>query len=277
MPKYKAGLHKEISSIFDGVPMPKDNDVPCPPDVPTPEHPDYEGRPKQDPALRQPDEGRSGGLQSWKKSENGIQSPAPPKVPAPSQSTAPAPKPQQPQLSPPQAAAPKKPRAATINAPRQIPGQQVLEQIKNKLFAPKPGVSAARQKTIVILIPVLFVILIFVFIRAFSTPSRATATTVELGPTKAVAAPIKIDWQIPAPYSATFRDPMQFDLATITQGGTGRLIVKGIVYSDDKPTAVIGTQIVHEGDKVLGATVVKINKDSVEFKMNGEKWTQKVQ
>jgi len=27
----------------------------------------------------------------------------------------------------------------------------------------------------------------------------------------------------------------------------------------------------------LGATIVKINKNSVEFEMNGKKWTQKVQ
>ncbi|MBA7657774.1 hypothetical protein ES703_65716 [subsurface metagenome] len=132
-----------------------------------------------------------------------------------------------------------------------------------------------------ILIPVLFIILIFVFIRVFSRPSRAVATAAKLEPSEAVAASIhKIDWQIPALYPATLRDPMQFGSVIRhgrTQTGTGRLVVKGIVYSEDKPAVVIGTEIVREGDKVLGATIVKINKNSVEFEMNGKKWTQKVQ
>jgi hypothetical protein len=53
--------------------------------------------------------------------------------------------------------------------------------------------------------------------------------------------------------------------------------VKGIVHSPDNSCAVIGDQIVHEGDKILDAVVIKINKNSVEFEANGKKWTQKVQ
>jgi hypothetical protein len=54
-------------------------------------------------------------------------------------------------------------------------------------------------------------------------------------------------------------------------------IVKGILYSADNPAAIIGTQIVHAGDKISGATVVKINKGSVEFEMDGKKWEQNVE
>jgi hypothetical protein len=39
----------------------------------------------------------------------------------------------------------------------------------------------------------------------------------------------------------------------------------------------VGIEIVHVGSKVAGATVTKINKDDVEFEINGKKWTQKVQ
>jgi hypothetical protein len=71
---------------------------------------------------------------------------------------------------------------------------------------------------------------------------------------------------------------MQFGSVTVGQAEAGGLIaVKGIVYSKDNPSAVIGSQIVHEGDKVSGATIVKINEKSVDFEMNGKKWTQKVQ
>jgi type II secretory pathway component PulC len=55
------------------------------------------------------------------------------------------------------------------------------------------------------------------------------------------------------------------------------LVVKGIVYSDDRPAAVVGNDIVFEGDTVGGAKVVKINQDSVEFQTNEKKWTQKVE
>lgn len=86
----------------------------------------------------------------------------------------------------------------------------------------------------------------------------------------------KADRQVQEFYPTTLRDPMRFGSVT-THTDTSGLIVKGIVYSKDNPSAVIGDQIVHEGDKVLDVTIIKINEDSVEFETNGEKWTQKVQ
>jgi hypothetical protein len=55
------------------------------------------------------------------------------------------------------------------------------------------------------------------------------------------------------------------------------LVVKGIIYNERNPSALVGTDIVHEGDKISGITVVKITQNSVEFEMNGKKWTQHVQ
>jgi hypothetical protein len=52
--------------------------------------------------------------------------------------------------------------------------------------------------------------------------------------------------------------------------------VNGILYSEDNPTALIGHQIVHEGDDVDGVSVIKVHKDKVEFAKNGRKWTQAV-
>ncbi|MDD5065254.1 MAG: hypothetical protein PHQ35_10925 [Phycisphaerae bacterium] len=53
------------------------------------------------------------------------------------------------------------------------------------------------------------------------------------------------------------------------------ITVKGILYSADNPSALIGEKIVREGDIIDGVKVVKINKDSVEFERDGEKWTQR--
>lgn len=245
MARHKAGLHKEISAIFEGVPVPKDSDAHQPPPGPVSDR-------------------------------NGYVLPKP---------LSPTPKPQQPTQSPPKAALPKQPKAdAAVKTARRVPWQQTWQQVKDKLFTPKQGVSTARQKAMVILVPVLFIVLIFMFSQALSTPSPRTTKPPSFGPTNAVATSVyKIDWQVPAPYPTTLRDPMQVASVTTAaatataQAEPGGLIIKGIVYSEDNPSAVIGTQIVHEGDMVLGATVTKINEDNVEFEMNDKRWTQKVQ
>jgi len=241
MPKQRrVGLQKKVSSIFTGVPIPKDNGAQQPSGAPAPERPNY----------------------------------APPSHLAGTTK-----KPQQPVQPPPKAAPVKQPKPdVTVKTARQIPWQQTLEQIKTKLFTPKPGVSPTKQKVTVVLVPVLFLIMIFAFTRVLSSPSPKITGAQSFAPSKAIAASKnEIDWQIPELYPATLRDPMQFGSVTTTQDGTGKLIVKGIVYSENNPSAVIGNQIVHEGEKVFGATVVKINKDSVELEMNGKRWTQKVQ
>jgi hypothetical protein len=54
-------------------------------------------------------------------------------------------------------------------------------------------------------------------------------------------------------------------------------LVTGIVYSADKPSAIVDRQIVHEGDVIDGVTVVKIYKDNVKFSKKSKNWEQKVQ
>jgi hypothetical protein len=54
-------------------------------------------------------------------------------------------------------------------------------------------------------------------------------------------------------------------------------LVTGILYSADKPAAIIDHKIIHNGDKIYGAEVVEIGKHKVEFARNGKKWEQKVQ
>lgn len=53
-------------------------------------------------------------------------------------------------------------------------------------------------------------------------------------------------------------------------------LVTGIVYSKDKPSALINGKIVHKGDKINEIKIVKIGKDRVEFEKNGKNWEQKV-
>lgn len=251
MGKHKAGLHKEVSAIFDGVPIPKNNNAngtQQPPHAPMPSHIGHSAI-----KARVPDR----------------QIPTIPKF-------------QQP-VHPPAKNAPDKHLSAntTIKTARQIPWRQTWEQIKNKLFAPKPGVDATKQKAMAILVPVLAIIMIFILTQVLGTQPPVTIKQANAGPANTAAAfsnkNNEIDWQIPDPYPTTLRDPMQIGSVTTNQEGGGKLIVKGIVYSEDNPSAVIGEQIVRQGDKISGITIVKISKNSVEFEMNGKKWTQKVQ
>lgn len=242
MSKHRVGLHKKVAAIFGNVAIAKDSDAQQPSDVPMPQRPA-------------------------------------PKPPAPSHMTPTKPKPKEPVQPPPKTAPAKQPKAkAAVETLTKIPWQQTLEQIKNKLFASKLGVSDTRQRKMVILVPVLSIVLIFVLFRVLSTPSRGTNQHQGFEPTNVAAgANREIDWQVPDLYPKRLRDPMQLGSVTIAQTETGKLMVRGIVYSEDNPTAVIDDQIVHEGDKILDATIVKINKNSVEFEINGKRWTQKVQ
>ncbi|MHC4596710.1 MAG: hypothetical protein ACYS19_17420 [Planctomycetota bacterium] len=137
----------------------------------------------------------------------------------------------------------------------------------------------------VVLAPVLFIVMVLMLIKVFSSPSRTIAEPAEVKPVNTIDASVyEIDWEIPAPYPTTYRDPMRPGSTITTQTNTerletgriGRLIVKSIVYSEDNPSAVIGSRIVHEGEEVLGATVVKINRDSVEFEAGEKRWKQNV-
>jgi hypothetical protein len=89
---------------------------------------------------------------------------------------------------------------------------------------------------------------------------------------------IKIDWPIPPVYSADIRDPMELgprrQIVVDTYYG---LEVVGIVVSEDRKFATIGTQTVQEGDIIEGTKIrVKtINPNSVEFEEDGKTWIQK--
>jgi hypothetical protein len=263
MAEHKAGLHKKISVIFDGVPIPRDDKPSKTSSETVPERTD-EASTKLADAL-----------------------------------TMPAPRHQQPVKPSSKDTLPKQPDSGGFRQPETVPRKQsgaenapknsgqkfrrrIWGQVKGMLFASKRGVNTARQKIIMILIPVLCVIFVLVFINAFSGPSRKTTKQPDVakapGKTANSNSRSKINWEIPQPYPADIRDPMQLG-PTAASAGTevNQLVVRGIVYSKDNPSAVIGTQIVHQGDKVSGVTVLEINEDSVEFEADGRTWTQKVQ
>ncbi|MBC8470590.1 MAG: hypothetical protein H8D56_14055 [Planctomycetes bacterium] len=160
------------------------------------------------------------------------------------------------------------------------------KQITSKLCAAKPGASNTKQKAMVVMVPVLFIFLVIFVLRGgvFGTSVHNAEAGDENDNAGVVSAGlnVQIDWEIPEPYPTTLRDPMQL---TPVVTGTNQaetkelvqLIVKSILYSEDNSSAIISNRIVHEGDQIQGASITKIYKDSVEFEMNGKKWTQGIQ
>ncbi len=266
MSEHKAGLHKKISVIFDGVPIPGDDRLLKTSSDAVPENADIVSTKPEDVS-------------------------ASPAVPEPIY--------QQP-VSLPEDTLPEQSDSSGSEQPETVSQEQaevesipkdskqkfwhrILEQVQGRLFAPKPGVNTARQKLMLILIPVLCVIFVFILMNVFRSPPRKTAKRPNAvkASVKTANSDGKINWEIPPPYPENMRDPMQLAQVTtsVETAGTeeNQLTVKGIVYSTDNPSAVIGTQIVHQGDKVSGVTILKISEDSVEFETDGKKWTQKVQ
>jgi len=161
----------------------------------------------------------------------------------------------------------------------QIKLPKTWQKIKTRLLSTKPGVNPARQKTMIVLVPALLLVMVFLFARTLRTPmGAASAPTGKTAASAAAAFDGKIDWELPPLYPENLRDPTTFgNVVAQNQENAGKTPVRGIVYSDDNPCAVVGDRIVSVGDVVNGATVVKINLSSVEFADGDKKWSQEVE
>ncbi len=292
----KTGLHKGVEAIFKGVKVPRGDDAQE--TAPAPVQKTVEGPSPASPVKRPAEAAKSvSGETSQRGGQMGLpKTPAqqpPPHVPAaPSHMTPNRPKPQpklQPKVQQPAQPAPKsapsakRTSSAALQASKKLFVEKVWAPVKNKFLTPKEGASSSRQKTMVILVPVLFVVFIVVLAATLRGPSGRKATKDQFSPSNRAGAAADgggIAWQRPAMYPQNLRDPMRFgSISTVenAEAEPDKLVVKGILFSEDNPSAVIGDQIVHQGEKVANITIVKINSDSVELELDGKKWTQKVQ
>ena len=257
MPKSKAGLHKQVSSIFTGIPVPTEDkaDKASPSPTATKEQPTY-GPPSH---------------LSGTTMKEVLQSKLAPQKAIPTE---------KPKAEEKKAAKVQKPVKVKIKSSGPSALEQAVQRIKDRLFAPQAGVNPVRQKAMVVLVPVMFIGMVLAFLKVLGGGPGETAGPKVITPSNTiVAASSTIDWKIPDLYPTTLRDPMQFKKEVVTPTDnpdkTEEIAVKGILYDEENPSVIIGIEILHEGDKVSGATIVKINKDNVEFEMNGKKWTQK--
>jgi hypothetical protein len=294
--KNKAGLQKKVSSVFKGVPVPQNNGSQQPSDTSTPDHvPGVHPKPAtadrqilQNSLIKKLNQSedlsdnaeQKQTANSYPKSTSTNRMPQSPpitKLPQPEESLN---------------------RAAKVTQPESSPfieetGDGLWQQIKDKLFTPKPGSNPTKQKAMVIMVPILAIIMIFAFRQVLcKAPHKTKGAGTDNVPVVVANADSghEIDWKIPEPISVMTRDPIKLPDENGTQNteqngeknGTankpnqGVIIVKDIVYSHDKPSAVIGSKIVYVGDKINDVTIVKIDRDSIEFEKNGNRWEQKI-
>jgi hypothetical protein len=167
-------------------------------------------------------------------------------------------------------------------------GSNLWKRIKDKLLPETEGVRNTRQKVMVVLIPILFIVMIFMFRQVLSKAPRETqgALNDDTPLVSPKASDNDIDWKIPEPMPVKMRDPVQLAAqntpddngqpGTLNDPGMEPFSLRGILYSDDMPSAVIGNKIVHLNETFNGIKIVEIDKDCVVFEKDGKRWTKKV-
>ena len=163
----------------------------------------------------------------------------------------------------------------------QFPLLKSLLGLKAKLLDSKTAAGSKKQKMMLVLLPVLGLVLVVVLFRVLRSPAvkpPPNPSGKSSASQSSAAFDGKPNWQMPPLYPDNLRDPMVFGpVSDPTHESNDRPSVKGIVFSEDNPCAVINNRIISVGEVVQGATVVKINPDSVEFSKGDQKWTQEVE
>ncbi|MHC4271939.1 MAG: hypothetical protein ACYST2_06465, partial [Planctomycetota bacterium] len=132
------------------------------------------------------------------------------------------------------------PKIIVPGSAKQLTGiRKIVQTIQEKLLAPKPGVDPRRQKMTIFLIPVLFVILIVVFTQVFKSPAKNINAAASTEAPAVVQISKEIKWQMPELYPENLRDPMKRGSVTTARVVYNDIMVKGILYSQDNPAALI--------------------------------------
>ncbi|MBN2590525.1 MAG: hypothetical protein JXA96_11745 [Sedimentisphaerales bacterium] len=167
-------------------------------------------------------------------------------------------------------------------------GTGFIQKIKSKIKKEKSESGDTKQRVMMVMIPILFVIMIFMFRQVLSKPPQ-TSNGASVGNEPALAindsSDNNIDWKIPNPLPVT--NSVSINSGRNTSSSTGQdnttdsteygvMYVRSILYSNDKPSVVIGDKIVYLNQEINGVVVVGIEKDYVVFEKEGKRWTQKI-
>ncbi len=249
MAKRKTGLHKKVSSIFDGIAVRKS------------------GAAKSDESAGGRTDAPREGEHSQRQSDF-----MPKDVPV----------------------GPKQPRGGSGKGPGPTGGSGLGGLRGFGSFGPIGVVGGRKRKITMVLMVALFVVLIVVLTSTFSRSlakkkiSGALEQATAAAEATTASSDVQIDWEIPPKYPETLRDPMETTWAqdpetgewmeetvVVIEDGEQRTLIdvgialRSILWAETGRSIVIGNEILYEGDEILGVTIKKINKDSVEFEKDG--------
>ncbi|MHC5059508.1 MAG: hypothetical protein ACYTFK_00260 [Planctomycetota bacterium] len=249
MAKRKSGLHRKVSSIFDGVSVPKSG-------------------------AKGPDQASGSGIEVPKKDEySQRQSDFVPKdIPA----------------------SPRPPRPVTGKPGRPVGRSGLGGSNDFNSLGPIQAVSEKRRKTMMVLMVALFIVLVLVLTSKFSKNLSKKKAEDSLKPAAATAVAAtsfpdaQVDWEVPQEYPKAIRDPMETtwskdpvtgdwieESVVVVENGQEHTLLdvgialRSILWAESGRSIVVGNEILSEGDTILGVTIKKINKDSVEFEKDG--------
>lgn len=181
-----------------------------------------------------------------------------------------------------------KPTSGSKSMPRKRAKSIVTRRIRTKSRSSKGRSKGSRQVVMKAMIPILAVTLVVLLRHSLGDAAGTGTNAVKLVPTgSAVPASVELTWEVPPPYEYTGRNPMvpmplyypqPIDVPVEEAEPTEveNMEVVGLLYGQDRHSAIVGAQIVHEGERIGDVTVIAIDQDGVEFERDGRRWRQNV-
>jgi hypothetical protein len=165
---------------------------------------------------------------------------------------------------------------------------RLARKAKDRFIEKESGSGDIRQKVMVVMIPILFIVMVFMFRQVLVKPPKKAK-----GEDDSIKRPVPvtnisdadINWQIPDQIPVAMRDPIKFEKSklentvhetTPNQTDDKLINVRSILFSSDKPSVVIGDKIVYLNQTINGVTVMEIHRDYIVFEKDGQRWTQKI-
>ncbi len=158
---------------------------------------------------------------------------------------------------------------------------QRFQRTAQKPKAAQPNAAQKRQKMMTAMVAALSVVFVGVLYVAFGGIGQSRAGSMAATASAAAAPGAAVNpetWAFPKPLPSPMRDPMTVPSArgdAAAEDGS-HLKVRGIVYSPQRPSAIVNDAVVFVGQVIHGAHIVNITREAVEFEKDGKRWTQGV-
>ena len=152
-------------------------------------------------------------------------------------------------------------------------------------------IQAQNRQRITILIFVILAIVLAVAVVTIPSGSSVPTVGALAGREASAAIPlVEIDWEAPDAYEPRWPDPTRLVYsskrkAVVTQDPNAVLSnpivappplldIRGVVFSEEEPLVIVGTEVLHEGQSAGPIQIVKIRLDGVDLKSGDKTWTQ---